>query len=72
VDDEMTEIEAEAHTLVDELGALTRTASDKDGQLKVAGEMVEERQDGGSQAAAAVEHELVNVRGRWATFGITC
>lgn len=40
--------------------------------MNVAAEIVEQREQGGGEAAATLEGALSNVRGRWGTFGITC
>jgi hypothetical protein len=70
--DEMTEVEGEVTTLVSDVGSLTQVVTNLDGQVKVAAEMVEQREQASGEAAATLEGALVNVRGRWGTFGITC
>lgn len=72
VDEEMAEIEAEVKTLVADVGSLTQTVANTEGQVKVAAEMVEQRQQDGGEAAATLEGALSKVRGRWGLFGITC
>lgn len=72
LDQEMAEVEGEVNTLVDKVGSLTQAVANLEGQMVVAAEMVEQRENNAEDAAAALETALVNVRGRWGTFGITC
>jgi chromosome segregation ATPase len=72
VDEEMTEVEGEVATLVNDVGSLTQTVTNLEGQAAVAAEMVEQREEDTEQAAAALDTALTNVRGHWGTFGISC
>jgi ABC-type transporter Mla subunit MlaD len=72
LEQEMTEVEGEVTTLVNEVGSLTQAVANLEGQVTVAAEMVEQREQGAAEAAATLEGALTNVRGRWGTFGITC
>ena len=64
--------EGEVATLVNDVGSLTQTVANLEGQETVAAEMVEQREEDTEQAAAALETALTNVRGHWGTFGISC
>jgi chromosome segregation ATPase len=72
VDQEMAEVEGEVTTLVSDVGSLTQTVANLEGQVNVAAEIVQQREQDCGEAAATLESALTNVRGRWGTFGITC
>ena len=62
----------DAHKLADELKSLSQTAENYEGELEVAAQVVVEHQQQAAEAATHLAEGLLEVRGRWGTFGITC
>lgn len=69
VEKEMDALEAETRTLEGDLENLTALASEKRAALEKSGESMAGTMASNGEAAQTVEQALVEIRGRWVTFG---